>query len=101
MWLELRKDIEHKKKEQNITNKDFQAIPINQWKESEEKIYPTFCKLDDPVQKPIWLWEYFKLDTYAVCFNYNFPFNELSKLVNPTEKVWLFVNETINEGDKF
>ncbi|WP_431217777.1 DUF6756 family protein [Puia sp. P3] len=36
------------------------------WHKIEEKIYNAFCQIDHPKSRPIWLWEYFKLDTYSL-----------------------------------
>jgi hypothetical protein len=99
MWTPLRKEIEQIRKEQEIPENDFQPVGLSQWQEIEEKIYHTFCKLAYPAHRPGWLWEFFRQDTFGGSFHY--PFEQLSRLVNSSEKVWLFINETVTEREKF
>lgn len=42
----------------------------------------------------------FTLETYSVRFNRNWPFQAFLHLIDPTEKVWLCVNESVNERTK-
>ena len=101
MWTELRKEIEQIIHDHSITDKDFRPVAIDQWQNIQEKIYNTFCKFISLSEQPEWLWEYFKQDTHSISFNYNYPFDQLSKLVDNSETVWLFLNETVSEKTKF
>jgi hypothetical protein len=96
-WESLRADIESIIKDNKLSTKDFNALSIHDdWKAIEEKIYHTFCKLDHPTQRPIWLWEYFKLDTFSIVVDQ--PYKFLDQLVDSEETVWFFVN---GDKDKF
>jgi hypothetical protein len=48
-----------------------------------------------------WIWERLKGDTYAIQFNYNYPFDQLISLVDHLEKVWIILNETVSECNKY
>lgn len=96
-WESLRADIESIIKDQKLSTTDFQALSIHyDWKAIEENIYHTFCKLDHPTQRPIWLWEYFKLDTFSIAVDQSYKL--LDQLVDSSETVWFFVN---GDRDKF
>ena len=96
-WESLRADIESIIKDKKLSVTDFKALSVHDdWKEIEEHIYHTFCKLDHPTQRPIWLWEYFKLDTFSIMVKQ--PYKLLDQLVDSEETVWFFVN---GDKDKF
>ncbi len=101
MWTALRQNIEQVKRDLDISDNHFRAVSLDQWQDIEENICHHFCKLSHPKVRPCWLWEHFKQDTYSVQIQYNWPFDPLLKLVEPAEKVWLFLDETINEETKF
>ncbi len=93
----MRADIENIIKDSKLSPTDFRALSIyDDWKTIEENIYHKFCKLDNPTQRPIWLWEYFKLDTFSIVVEQ--PYKFLDQLVDSEEAVWFFVN---GEKDKF
>jgi hypothetical protein len=96
-WENLRADIENIIKDKNLTSEDFRQLRVHEdWKIIEENIYHTFCKLDHPTQRPIWLWEYFKLDTFSIATEQ--PHKLLGKLIDNDETVWFFVS---GDKDKF
>jgi len=96
-WESLRQDIENITREFNISSADFKPLGIHdKWDEIEGRIYQVFCRIDHPTNRPIWLWEYFKLDTSSLVIEY--PFSQLKELVDPEEEVWFFVN---GDKDKF
>lgn len=96
-WESLRTDIDNIIKDNKLSPTDFKALSIHDdWKAIEENIYHTFCKLDHPTQRPIWLWEYFKLDTFSILVDQ--PYKFLDQLVDSEEMVWFFVN---GDKDKF
>ncbi len=96
-WESLRADIESIIKDNKLSTNDFNALSIHDnWKAIEENIYHTFCKLDHPTQRPIWLWEYFKSDTFSIVVDQ--PYKLLDQLVDSDETVWFFVN---GDKDKF
>lgn len=100
MWTDLRNEIETIRKDFSLTDTQFRPLGLNDWQEIEEKIYQTFCNLTHYKSRPIWLWERFKLDTFSISTEQN-PYLYLDKLIDGTETVWFFVNETVNEADKF
>lgn len=100
MWTDLRKEIEKIRKDFSLTDVQFQPLGLNEWHEIENKIYQTFCKLTHHKSRPVWLWEHFKLDTFSVSTEQKHNLY-LDKLVDNSETVWFFVNETVNEEDKF
>ena len=93
----MRRDIEKITQDLNIASTDFNSLGIYEdWHKIEEKIYNTFCQIDHPKSRPIWLWEYFKLDTYSLSIKN--PYQMLEQLVNPNEEIWFFLN---GDRDKF
>lgn len=90
-WENLRAEIENIIRDNNIAPCDFKILGTHDgWDKIEERIYHTFCKLDDPKIRPIWLWEFFKLDTSSLVVKP--PFELLEQMIDPTEEVWFFVN---------
>lgn len=100
MWTDLRKEIEKIRKDFGLTYNQFQPLGLNDWEEIEEKVYQTFCKLTSYKSRPVWLWNYFKLDTVSISTEQK-PYLYLGKLIDNSEPFWFFVNETVNEADKF
>lgn len=89
-WPSLRATIAHTILEKKISPCDFRALNIHEnFKQIEEKIYSTFCHIDHPTQRPIWLWEYFKSDFVALSHLPNRPETYLDKLIDEDENVWL------------
>ena len=101
MWTELRQNIETIRQENKIPEDEFKPVDIHSWRHIQEKIFSTFCNIQSHKDNFNWLWEDFKLDTYSVRFDRNWPFDSLLQLIDNSEKVWLFVNESVNEGTKF
>jgi hypothetical protein len=96
-WEDLRAEIETIIKDNNIVPADFKALDIHdEWQKIEENIYQTFCQLNHPTIRPLWLWEYFKLETSSLVVVP--PFAILEQLIDPSEQVWFFVN---GDKDKF
>jgi hypothetical protein len=96
-WDSLRADFESIIKDNRLPATDFKALSIyDDHKVIEEHIYRTFCRLDHPTQRPIWLWEHFKLDTFL--FAVDKPYKYLSQLIDNEETIWFFAN---GDKDKF
>ena len=96
-WENLRAEIESIIKDNKLSPTDFKALSIqDEWKEIEENIFHRFCKLDHPTQRPVWLWEQFKLDSFSIAIDQ--PYLLLDKLVDNDETVWFIVN---GDRDKF
>ncbi|MGI4865781.1 MAG: DUF6756 family protein [Janthinobacterium lividum] len=99
--LSLRAEIEKIRHQLAIPEDQFRPLGLQEWPGIREKIYHIFCRLDDPIVRPIWLWEYFKLETYTWYQPGILPDFLLEKLVEEQETVWLMLNTTINEHTKF
>jgi len=101
-WTDLRSEISNVITEKGLLEKDFRPLSVYEnWEKIEEKIYHKFCTLTLPTQRPLWLWENFKLDTFSFSNKQKRPELYLDELVDGDETVWFFVNETINGRDKF
>lgn len=101
MWTELRQNIETIRQENKISEDEFKPVDIHSWRHIQQKIFSTFCNIQSHKDNFNWLWEDLKLDTYSVRFDRNWPFDSLLQLIDNSEKVWLFINESVNEGTKF
>lgn len=78
-------------KDYDIPSSDFRPLGIHEsWDKIEESIYRTFCQLDHPISRPIWLWEHFKLDTANLVSTYSYT--HLDRLIDEKEEVWFFLN---------
>lgn len=97
MWTPLRTEICQICKRLHISERRFKPVPINDWQSIQNKLFEKFCYQD----RTGWIWEHLKGDTYAIQFNYNFPFDQLLNLVDQSEKVWLFVDDTVSGKDKY
>lgn len=100
MWTELRKEIENLRNSFGLSDSEFQNLGLNEWKSIEQKIYESFCKLTHYKSRPVWLWEHFKLKTCSTS-TIEKPYLFLDKLIDSKETIYFFVNETVNEYDKF
>lgn len=93
-WESLRAEIKSIIKDNKFSPTDFKELSIyDDWKSIEENIYHTFCKLEHSTNRPVWLWENFKLDTFSIAVDQ--PYKLLDQLVDNDEAVWFFIN-----GDK-
>lgn len=101
MWTELRKNIETIRQENKIAEDEFKPVDIHSWRQIQEKIFSTFCNIQSHKDRFNWLWDDLKLDKYSVRFDRNWLFDSLLQLIDDSEKVWLFINESVNEGTKF
>jgi len=101
MWTPLREEIGIAQKYLHIPESEFRPLPhTTNWHELEEKIYKTFCQLEHPTDRPIWLWTIFKNKEYFLDFETT-SYLFLTSLVDKEETVWFMVNETVNENEKF
>lgn len=100
MWTGLRKEIAGICKDFALTDDEFRPLGLGEWEGVEEKIHQAFCKVTHHRSRMTWLWEHFKHDTFAVTTTRS-PYLYLDRLVPAGETIWFFVNETINESEKF
>ncbi|MBL7731281.1 MAG: hypothetical protein JNM88_08895 [Chitinophagaceae bacterium] len=101
MWTDLRQNIEVIRLDKNIPEEKFKPVDTLSWQEIQQKIISTFCHIDSHKDNPNWLWENFKLDTYSVRLERNFPFDSFLQFTDNSETVWLLINDTHNERTKF
>ena len=99
MWTPLRIEIEKIRHNFSITDAQFTPIALNEWQAVERSIFDKFVKTGPGRQLPVWLWGNFKMDSYAL--QIKSPGGILSELIDQDELVWFFVNETVDEKDKF
>lgn len=104
-WDPIRAEIERIIEDKDIKPADFRALSMyDDWSGIEEKIYAVFCNhkslsnRNDWRERPVWLWEHFKLETHAISSDYSASYKYLAKLVDADEIVWFFVN---GDRDKF
>jgi hypothetical protein len=101
MWSGLRAEIEQTRRRLAIAEQDFAPLPFStNWNQLEERVYQTFCQLQHPTARPLWLWEHFRPGTMGIMTD-DEPLTQLTSLVDTEEIVWLMLNETVNLGDKF
>ena len=101
MWTDLRAEIEQARLRLGLSEQDFAPLRFTtDWARLEERIYHTFCRLDHPTARPIWLWERFRPGAVGLVCEEE-PHAQLTSLVDPAEVVWLMLNESVNDGDKF
>jgi hypothetical protein len=97
MWTPLRQEIEQVRKKLNISSERFHAVPLNEWNRIQQNILEKFCYPNNVG----WIWEKLKKKDYAIQFEYENSFVQLLKVVDGSEKVWLFLNETVSERTKY
>ena len=102
MWTDLRQELEQIRHALRLSPQDFAPLPYTTpWRSLEERIYQAFCVLSHPTARYVWLWEYFKPGTYAQRLAYEEPLVTLTGLLEPSEHVWVMLNETVQGADKF
>ena len=92
MWTPLRKEISQICQQLTIPEERFKELSIHEWQDIQKNIYNKFYDSN---------WELLKGETYSVQFLYNYPYDQLLNLVDHEEKLWLFLDETVRERDKF
>lgn len=89
-WKDSRAEIDSIIKDQKISPDQVRRLSITEnWQKIEERIYQTFCTLDHPIERPVWLWTCFKLDVFSVTAER--PYDLLDLLIDKNEMVWFFV----------
>lgn len=97
MWTPLRKEISQICQQLNIPEERFKPVSIHDWQNIQDNIFEKFCYPN----RIGWIWERLKADNYAVQFHYNYPFDQLLNLIDHSEKIWLFLDETVSECAKY
>lgn len=101
MWPFLRQEVARACRDLNISPADFKPLSANEWHAVEEKTYSEFCQIQQK-QRPTWMWN---------SLNHKHPVASLvvdcwmetllTELLDPTRRVFLFVNETYRETSKY
>lgn len=94
-WPLLRADIERARTELEIDGNDFRELKIGEWEGVQQRIYDAFLYQRSQQTERSWLWDDFKVETYAIVCDFD-PYKRLHLLVDPEELVYFFVNETVN-----
>src|SRR5215203_3434832 len=97
MWTPLRTEISKICQQLHLPEERFKQLPLDDWQSIQNKVFEKFCYPD----RVGWIWERLKGDIYAVQFHYNYPFDQLLNLVDHSEKVWLFLDDTVSGKDKY
>ncbi|RZJ95448.1 MAG: hypothetical protein EOO60_00345 [Hymenobacter sp.] len=98
MWIDLRQEIERARQALHLSDQVFASLPYTtNWPLLEDKIYHTFCRLQQPTVRPRWLWEAFRPGAYGL-YTDDTPLETLLMFVEVEEVVWLMVNDS---ADKF
>lgn len=97
MWTPFRTEITQICKQLNTPEERFKPVSLIDWENIQKKVFEKFCYPNHSG----WIWERLKGDTYSVRFHYNSPFDQLINLVEQSEEVWLFLNETVSGCNKY
>jgi hypothetical protein len=99
MWSTLRQEIEKTRTEFHLTD-SLKAVGINEWKDIEDKLFDIFTIVTSHRSRPTWIWERLKVENFGMATDAQ-PHQFLSRLVDANTELFLFLNETVNGGDKF
>lgn len=100
-WQHIRAELMQLKMQFNLSDDEFHPLSPNEdFKGVEEKIYQTFCHLENDKSRPIWLWEHFKQAEFAVFDLPKLPETYLSELIDHTESIWFGALASYRETSK-
>ncbi|GHN00431.1 hypothetical protein WSM22_19200 [Cytophagales bacterium WSM2-2] len=99
MWTQLRQEIEKTRTEFHLQDR-LKSVGLDEWKDIEERLYNTFSVAKSHRTRPTWIWENLKVDNLGIATDGQ-PYQLLDKLIDPGVDLFLFLNETVNEKDKF
>ena len=94
-WTNLRTELSQLTTELNISRKDFSQVGIEKWKNIENKVWSEFST----VSNAIWIWEHLRQPSTSM--QIDFKYLRFSDFVDPSEYVWVLLDETVNEESKF
>jgi hypothetical protein len=99
MWSTLRQEIEKTRTEFHLQD-ILKPVGISEWKDIEDKLYDTFAIITTHRSRPTWIWERLIVENFGMAVDGQ-PHQFLSRLVDANTELFLFLNETVNERDKF
>lgn len=94
-WSTLRVDVAKTCEELDL---DIRPLGLSEWEGIEAKILDTFCHQNHYKSKPTWLWNVLKVEAYSVVKEQ--PIEALLHLVEANQRIYLVLDETINETTK-
>ncbi|KYG75785.1 hypothetical protein AWW68_08090 [Roseivirga spongicola] len=94
-WTDLRAVIKRLCENLNISTDEFSELNIKEWKKIEPKIWTRFSSSKNSK----WIWETL-VDSYATA-PVSYKTLKLENFINPTERVWFLLDDTVNEKTKF
>src|SRR5690606_7951531 len=99
MWTPLRQEIERIRRNFNLTGK-IVPVGLSEWRSIEDKVYSTFCGISHDHSRPVWIWENLKVESAGVNPDKH-AYLLLDKIIDKNEKLFLLLNETVSEANKF
>lgn len=99
MWTPLRQEIEKIRKDFDLTGK-IVPVGLSEWRSIEDKVYDTFCRIPHNHSRPVWIWENLKVERIGINPEKH-AYLLLDKIIDKDEQLFLLLNETVNEADKF
>ena len=99
MWTPLRQEIEKIRNDFNLTDKIL-PVSLSEWRCIEDKVYSTFCGISNNHSRPVWIWENLKVESIGINPEKH-AYLLLGKIIDKDEQLFLLLNETVNEANKF
>ncbi|MBX2970702.1 MAG: hypothetical protein KF803_15125 [Cyclobacteriaceae bacterium] len=99
MWTPLREEIGKIGRDFNLTDK-IVPVGLSEWRSIENKVYDTFYGIPHNYSRPVWIWENLKVESIGINPEKH-AYLLLDKIIDKDEQLFLLLNETVNEADKF
>jgi hypothetical protein len=99
MWTPLRQEIEKTRTEFHLQD-NLKPVGLNEWKDIEDRLYDNFAIITSHRSRPTWIWERLKVENFGMA-TYGQPYQFLNRLIDANTELFLLLNETVNERDKF
>jgi hypothetical protein len=75
-------------------------VGLYEWKSIEDKVYDTFCGIPHHHSRPGWIWENLKVESAGINLEKH-AYLLLDKIIDKDEQLFLLLNETVSEANKF
>jgi hypothetical protein len=99
MWTTLRQEIEKTRTEFHLQD-NLKSVGLNEWTDIEDKLYENFATITSHRSRPTWIWERLKVENLGMATDGQ-PYQFLDRLIDKNTDLFLFLNEAVNERDKF
>jgi hypothetical protein len=101
MWPFLRQEVVRACRDLCISSADFKPLSADEWYAVEEKTYSKFCRIQLK-QRPTWMWDALNSKHPVASLVVDFWAEPLlTTLLDPTQRVFLYLNETYRGTDKY